>query len=105
VTDDLIGEISVDQLLRVIPFNVVAPQLKREQKCIIRDNYSALQRTFEVDSLFDWADVHPEYLAAELYAMDRDVEYDEWEVTATTIIDGVRECHDATKVHPTALSA
>lgn len=104
-TESITREVSVDELLRVIPFNIVAPQLERDKKRAIRDNYMRLKETFEVDSLFDWTDVNPSDLAEELHTIEPEIDRDEWEETATTIIDGIEECSNATKIQPDAPSA
>jgi len=104
-TENITREVSVDELLRVIPFNVVAPQLNREQKRVIRDNYKPLKNTFNVETLFDWADVNPEDLAEELHAIEPDIDYDDWETTADNIIDGIEECTNATRIQPNPATA
>lgn len=99
-TENITREVSVDELLRVIPFNVVAPQLNREQKRVIRDNYKPLKNTFNVETLFDWATVNPEDLAEELHTIEPDIDYDDWKTTADNIIEGIEECTNATSIQP-----
>jgi len=99
-TESITREVSVDELLRVIPFNIVAPQLEQEKKRVIRDNYRALKEHFDVDTLFNWVDVNPTDLAQELHEIEPEIEFEEWEETATRIINGIEECSNATKVQP-----
>lgn len=97
-TESITREVSVDELLRVIPFNIVAPGLEQEEKRVIRDNYKQLKEAFGVDSLFNWVDVHPADLADELHAIEPEIKRDEWEQTANTILEGIEDCSEATEI-------
>lgn len=84
------------------PLASVAPQLEREKKRVIRDNYLQLKKIFDADSLFNWADVNPSDLAEELHTIEPEINRDEWEETSITIIEGIEECSNATKIQPDA---
>lgn len=71
VTDDVQREGDIDTLLRVIPFNVVAPDLKPKVKNFIKYNYSEIKPHFpQVDSLFHWPEVDEDELAVVLRELD-----------------------------------
>lgn len=99
---DIRHEVDIDELLRVIPFNVVAPNLNRDEKHFIQSNYETLKDEFtEVNSLFDWAYVSEEALARELDNIDDEGVCDDWMTVAEDILQGIRDCAEAGMVKST----
>lgn len=101
VTDDVQREEDVDTLLRVIPFNVVAPDLDASVKDFIKYNYSEIKPHFpQVESLFHWPEVNEAKLISVLQELDDEDEpvCDDWEAVVTEIMDEIEEIAAASHI-------
>ncbi len=65
-----LSNVSMSELLSVIPFNIFVPDLKGNAKEFIIENYNDIQKKFAIKTLFDWANVNPDDLSATLVALD-----------------------------------
>ncbi|MEM0143849.1 MAG: hypothetical protein QXL94_07915 [Candidatus Parvarchaeum sp.] len=75
--DDILAEytisnITISELLAVIPFNIFVPHMNPKAKYLIIDNYPEIQRKFQIKTLFDWAEVDTEELSSTLVQYDKD---------------------------------
>lgn len=95
-------EVDVEELLRVIPLNVVAPDLDRDEKHFIQNRYEDLKDEFaEVHTLFEWGGVDEDELADALRELAKDEEEDvteDWEVVAEQLRNGVVDCAEASGI-------
>ena len=101
--DEILAEytmsnITISEILAVIPFNIFVPDIKRNAKDFIIDNYPLIQERFKIKTLFDWADVNPKELSGVLLAYDKEhiLSETEWLKISTQI------CSEAKK-HAKAL--
>ena len=97
ISQQLTTEIKVPELLASIPFNVLAPDMKEEEKEFIIDNYEDIRERFRITELFDWADKNREELGNYLYELDENEVADEkrWHEISSTIIGEANECSEA----------
>lgn len=99
VAGEIRHEVDIEELLRVIPINVVAPDLSLDEKHFIQDCYGDLKDEFdEVETLFDWATVGEEALADALRELDDDDVTDDWGEVAEQLHDGVVGCAEASGI-------
>lgn len=89
ITEVLMNEIEISDILSIIPFNVFVPELSRREKEIIINNYDHLKSKFGINSLFDWADIDAAELATELSEVDRDNinTFEDWSSIANDITE------------------
>jgi len=71
VTEYELSNISLSDILAVIPFNIFVPDIKTEAKNFIIDNYPEIEKKFGIKSLFDWANVNANELSGALMQFDK----------------------------------
>jgi len=71
VTEYELSNVSLSDILAVIPFNIFVPDIKTEAKNFIIDNYLEIQKKFGIKSLFDWANVNANELSGALIQFDK----------------------------------
>lgn len=103
VADDVQREEEIDTLLRVIPFNVVAPKLDAKVKNFIKYNYGEIKPHFpEVDSLFHWPEVDEAELAAVLRELDVGADgtrvCEDWDRVVATIMEEIKGLAEASHI-------
>lgn len=103
VADDVQREEDIDTLLRVIPFNVVAPDLDAKVKEFIKYNYNEVKPHFpKVDSLFHWPEVDKEELADVLRELDCSGDDDrvceDWDAVVDKIMDEIEKIAEASQI-------
>jgi hypothetical protein len=103
VADDVQSEADVDTLLRVIPFNVVAPNIDGKVKNFIKYNYSDVKPKFpQVDTLFHWPEVDEEKLVQVLQELDESAGdervCDDWEGVVDEIMAEIKELAEASQM-------
>ena len=93
-----LSNITISEILAVIPFNIFVPDIKRNARDLIIDNYPLIQEKFKIKTLFDWADVNPKELSSALLTYDKEhiLSETEWQKITTQI------CSEAKK-HAKAL--
>jgi len=96
VSDQIVSDVGISELLSIIPFNVVAPQITDREKELIIDNYDEIQDRFGVNELFDWADIDPNKLGDVLTEFDNGENKDRWHDLSEKIIGQVEEYSAAT---------
>jgi hypothetical protein len=96
VSDTVISEVEISELLATLPFNVIDPEIREEEKEVIIDNYEILKQEFGVRELFDWGDVDPERLGNKLAELDDDGNTERWQEVAEQIVEKVSEYDSAT---------
>lgn len=96
VSDRVVSDVGISELLAVLPFNVITPDINEHEKELIIENYNQLQDRFGVSELFDWADIDPESLADALAEIESDVEDERWEELAETIVERAEKYSTAT---------
>lgn len=57
-----LSEIGINEILSIIPFNIFIPRVKNDMKLFIIDKYELFQSAFQIQSLFDWANINPQDL-------------------------------------------
>ena len=82
-----ISNITISEILAVIPFNIFVPDIKRNAKDFIIDNYPEIQKKFKIKTLFDWAEVDSNELSKALIQYDKQhiLSESEWQKIATQI--------------------
>lgn len=103
VTDDVQREEDIETLLRVIPFNVVAPDLDPTVKNFIKYHYDEIKPHFpEVDTLFHWPEVDKSKLADLLRELDTSDDgervSDDWDSIVETIMDEIETLANASHI-------
>jgi len=96
VSDRVVSEIGLSELLSVLPFNVIVPDIDDREKELIIDNYDEIQRHFGVSELFDWADVDPERLGAALCELDGGENEERWMGLAEAVVGKAEKYSTAT---------
>lgn len=105
VSDRVVSDVGISELLAVLPFNVITPDINENEKELIIEHYGELQDRFGVSELFDWADIDPEGLGNALAEIDNDVEDERWEELAETIVERAEKYSTATYgEEPTSVS-
>jgi len=95
VSDKVMSEIGVSELLSTLPFNVIDPEIEEHEKEIIIENYEDLKTQFSIDELFDWADVDPDQLAEALSTLDDESDIERWTKVSESVVAQVREYTEA----------
>lgn len=96
VSDRVVSDVGISELLAILPFNVITPDINEHEKELIIEHYDELQDRFGVSELFDWADIDPESLANALSKIKSDVEDERWEELAETIVERAEKYSTAT---------
>lgn len=98
ISEKITSEVEISRLMASIPFNVLVPEIKEEEKDFIIENYEQLKIEFNIDKLFDWADKNPEEIAGKLSELDNgEVSTEErWLELASNIVKEAQECNKAT---------
>lgn len=86
VLDRIFTEIGVSKLLATIPFNVMVPDIDEREKEIIIEHYEDLKAEFDVNELFDWADVDSDKLGQSLNNLDGADNREMWMELAEKIV-------------------
>lgn len=98
--DWVVSKADVDELLQVLPLNVFIPEHSRDVRNVVRkkENYRELKKSFEIESLFDWASVNGEDLGKELADLDNEevLAKDEWKNVGSEIVDSAKKTANAT---------
>ncbi|AUV82221.1 hypothetical protein C2R22_11665 [Salinigranum rubrum] len=96
ISDRVISEIGVSELLSTLPFNVIEPNMNEREKELVIDNYDEIKDRFNIDELFDWADVDPEQLGKVLTEMDSGENGARWRELSESIVEKTQEYSKAT---------
>jgi len=91
VSDRVMSEIGVSELLATIPFNVLEPDLSEDERETIISNYDELKQHFNVDTLFDWSDVPSDDLAQKLAELSGETGQERWDEIASSITGKAEE--------------
>jgi hypothetical protein len=93
LTEYALSHIKLSEILSVIPFNIFVPELKKQAKELIIENYATIQSKFRVKSLFDWAEVNQKDLRAVLASLDKQtlLKKSEWEEVAKQICEQAKK--------------
>jgi L-rhamnose mutarotase len=87
----VISEVEISELLATLPFNVIDPDIREEEKEVIIDNYEILKQEFGVRELFDWSDVDPDQLGNKLAELDESGNSKRWQDVAEQIVEKTSE--------------
>lgn len=96
VSDTVMSEIEISELLATLPFNVIDPEIREDEKEVIIEDYEILKQEFGVRELFDWSDVDPEQLGDRLAELDEEGNSKRWQDVAEQIVEKTSEYDIAT---------
>lgn len=96
ISDRIISEIGVSELLSTLPFNIIEPDIDAREKELIIDNYNELKSRFGINELFDWADVDPKRLGHVLTKIDEGKNEERWQELSKSIVTKAQKYAEAT---------
>jgi len=87
IVDTIKSEMSLPEILSVIPFNIFVPELDENARIFLIKRYRKIQNYFKIKTLFDWCDVKPTDLAKKIISLpDSNIlKEEEWEKIAEKI--------------------
>lgn len=96
ISDTVISEVEISELLATLPFNVINPEIEENEKEVIIANYETLKQDFGIRELFDWSEVDPERLGERLAELDDGSDEERWKEVSEQIVKKSSEYDIAT---------
>lgn len=90
-------EVEISEILSSIPFNILVPDMKEDEKDVIINNYKSLKSFFAIEDLFDWAERNPKEIADKINELDNNntASKERWGEITKQIVEEAEKCDRA----------